>query len=72
MNLNNDNNQEIKLGDILVSRQKLNRGQNLIVFVEVIEEKPMKRYRVRSLDKDRDMVYVIPVSSIGETWDLVT
>lgn len=61
---------DVKIGDILISRQKTRDGSNFVGVVEAIQFSPTKNLTVRFFRNNT--VYVIHSTSIGVSWDIVT
>jgi len=61
---------DVKIGDILVSRQRTRDGSNFVGTVEAIHYSPTKTLTVRFFRNNT--TYTIHSTSIGVSWDIVT
>jgi len=61
---------DVKIGDILISKQQTSDGSNFVGTVETIHYLPTKRLTVRMFRNNTN--YTIHSTSIGVTWYIVT
>jgi hypothetical protein len=61
---------DVKIGDILISRQRTSDGSNFVGIVEAINYSPTKNLTLRFFRNNT--TYVIHSTSIGVSWDIVT
>ena len=61
---------DVKIGDILISRQVTRAGTNFVGTVESVQFHPSKCLTVRLFFND--VIYTIHSTSIGVSWDIVT
>jgi len=61
---------DVKIGDILISRQRTSDGSNFVGIVEAIHYSPTKNLTLRFFRNNT--TYVIHSTSIGVSWDIVT
>jgi hypothetical protein len=61
---------DVKIGDILISRQRTSDGSNFVGTVEAINFSPTKNLTIRMFRNNT--TYIIHSTSIGVSWDIVT